>query len=152
MVICRSCSLARTRTARATCVLCSPYSLRYGIVFSHFISFHFSDCVVLLVDHCNTKALLPLLHIFECLTFTLLFFLLWPLFQQENICGIITALSHRELVVRTATGVRFNVLVGQLRTGRVILSKDRDTAENAVVFQTAADMQSVRDKYYKYSS
>ena len=73
-------------------------------------------------------------------------------FIQENICGIITALSHRELVVRTATGVRFNVLVGQLRTGRVILSKDRDTAENAVVFQTAADMQNVRDKYYKYSS
>uniref|UniRef100_A0A7S3GR95 Uncharacterized protein n=1 Tax=Spumella elongata TaxID=89044 RepID=A0A7S3GR95_9STRA len=72
--------------------------------------------------------------------------------SQENICGIITALSHRELVVRTATGVRFNVLVGQLRTGRVILSKDRDTAENAVVFQTAAEMQSVRDKYYKYSS
>ena len=54
--------------------------------------------------------------------------------------------------MRTATGVRFNVLVGQLRTGRVILSKDRDTAENAVVFQTAADMQNVRDKYYKYSS
>lgn len=72
--------------------------------------------------------------------------------SQENICGIITALSHRELIVRTATGVRFNVLIGQIRSGRVVLSKDRDTAENAIVFQTAADMQNVRDKYYKYNA
>lgn len=71
---------------------------------------------------------------------------------QENICGIITALSHRELVVRTATGSRFNVLVGQIRTGRVVLSKDRDTAANAVVFKAAADMQSVRDKYYRQTA
>lgn len=69
--------------------------------------------------------------------------------SQENIAGIITALSHREIVVRTGTGSRFSVLVGQLRTGRVSLSKDRDMMQNAVIFKTAADMQAVQDKYYK---
>ena len=70
-------------------------------------------------------------------------------FFQENICGIITALSHKDVVVRTATGSRFTVLVGQIRTGRVVLSRDRDTAANAVVFKAAADMQGVRDKFYR---
>lgn len=51
--------------------------------------------------------------------------------------------------MRTATGSRFTVLVGQIRTGRVVLSRDRDTAANAVVFKAAADMQGVRDKFYR---
>lgn len=69
--------------------------------------------------------------------------------SQETITGIITALSHREIVVRTGSGSRFSVLVGQLRTGRVTLSKDKEMLANAVIFKTAADMQAVQDKYYK---
>lgn len=68
--------------------------------------------------------------------------------SQENVSGIVTALTHRDLVVRTPTGSRFRVLVGQLRTGRVVLSKDRETVQNAAIFKTAADMQAAKDKFY----
>jgi hypothetical protein len=69
--------------------------------------------------------------------------------SQENISGIITALTHSEIVIRTPTGPRFRVLVGQLRSGRVVLSKDNETLNNAVMFRTAAEMQLAQDKYYK---
>ena len=69
--------------------------------------------------------------------------------SQENVSGVITALTHRELVVRTGSGARFSVLVGQIRSGRVALSKDTETVHNAAVFKIAADMEAVRDKFYK---
>ncbi|KAJ1442954.1 hypothetical protein B484DRAFT_441840 [Ochromonadaceae sp. CCMP2298] len=69
--------------------------------------------------------------------------------SQENISGILTALSHREMVVRTGSGARFSVLVGQLRSGRVTVSKDKESIDNALIFRAAADMEAVRDKYYK---
>jgi hypothetical protein len=69
--------------------------------------------------------------------------------SQENISGIVTSLTASEIVVRTPTGPRFRVLVGQLRSGRVVLSKDKETLNNAVIFRTAAEMQLTQDKYYK---
>ena len=66
---------------------------------------------------------------------------------QESFHGIITALTHHEVVIRSPTGVRFKILVGQLRTGRVSMSKDKDTVMNAQIFNTAADMQAAREKY-----
>ena len=69
--------------------------------------------------------------------------------SQENISGIITALSHKELVIRTGSGSRFSVLVGQIRSGRVTLSKDAEMVENAVIFKAAADMKAVQDKFYR---
>mmetsp|Transcript_46606 Transcript_46606/g.92352 ORF Transcript_46606/g.92352 Transcript_46606/m.92352 type:complete len:316 (-) Transcript_46606:71-1018(-) len=69
--------------------------------------------------------------------------------SQESFQGIITALSHQEIVVRSPTGARLKVLVGQIRCGRVVLSKDKETMENALIFKTAAEMQAVQDKYYK---
>lgn len=69
--------------------------------------------------------------------------------SQESFQGIITALNHQEMVVRAPTGARLKVLVGQIRNGRVVLSKDKETMENAVIFRTAAEMQAVQDKYYK---
>jgi hypothetical protein len=68
---------------------------------------------------------------------------------QENISGVVTALSHKELVVRCGSGSRFSVLVGQIRSGRVTLSKDTETVQNAVIFKAAADMEAVQDMVYK---
>jgi hypothetical protein len=73
--------------------------------------------------------------------------------NESNFCyhsaGIITTLNHRELIVRTPTGARVKVLLGQVRTGRVVLSRDRDTLENSAVFGAAAQMQAAKDQVYR---
>lgn len=77
--------------------------------------------------------------------------LVFSVLSQENISGIITALSHKEIVIRTGTGARFSVLVGQIRTGRVSLSKDREMMENATVFKAAAEMDHVMNSFRNYA-
>lgn len=69
--------------------------------------------------------------------------------SQENIHGIITAITPRDLIVRTPTGARVKILTGQLRTGRVSLTRDRDTLENSGIFNRAAEMQAYTDKVYR---
>ena len=44
--------------------------------------------------------------------------------SQESLSGIITTISDSDIVVRSGTGARFSFLVGQLRDGRVKISKD----------------------------
>lgn len=41
------------------------------------------------------------------------------------------------------------VLVGQIRSGRVTLSKDHDTINNAAISKVAADMHALHEKVYK---
>ncbi len=50
--------------------------------------------------------------------------------SQETLCGAVTAISQREVVVRTGGGARFSFLLSQLRNGRVTLSKDREAVQN----------------------
>lgn len=69
--------------------------------------------------------------------------------SQENISGLITSLSHREIVIRTGTGARFSVLVGQIRSGRVTLSKDKETIENAHIFNAAAEIDELMNRYHR---
>ena len=42
---------------------------------------------------------------------------IFSVLSQENISGVITSLTHRDVVVRTGGGSRFLVLVGQIRSG-----------------------------------
>jgi hypothetical protein len=44
--------------------------------------------------------------------------------SQESLSGIITTISDSDIVVRSGTGARFSFLIGQLRDGRVTISKD----------------------------
>lgn len=71
-------------------------------------------------------------------------------YSQENICGIITELSHREIVVRAGTGARFAVLVGQIRAGRVTISKDEETIANAHIFRAAEEIDSILASYRRH--
>lgn len=54
--------------------------------------------------------------------------------SQETLSGVITAISHAEIIVRlgaanTSGGARVSFTLGHLKSGRVVLSKDNDTAE-----------------------
>ncbi len=71
----------------------------------------------------------------------------FSVYSQENICGIITSLSHREIIVRTGSGSRFAILVGQIRAGRVTISKHSETIENSHIFRAAAEMDSILASY-----
>jgi len=73
---------------------------------------------------------------------------IFSVLSQENISGVITSLTHRDVVVRTGGGSRFLVLVGQIRSGRVTISKDHDMIENARIIRAAVDMAAVRDKIF----
>jgi len=44
--------------------------------------------------------------------------------SQESLSGIITSISDSDVVVRSGSGARFSFLIGQLREGRVAISKD----------------------------
>lgn len=63
--------------------------------------------------------------------------------SQENISGVITAISHRELIVRTSNGSRFAFLIGQIRTGRISISKDINTISNAEAVKAAVEMNEI---------
>jgi hypothetical protein len=41
------------------------------------------------------------------------------------------------------------VLLGQVRTGHVVLSRDRDSLDNSAVFGTTVQMQAKKDQVYR---
>ena len=46
--------------------------------------------------------------------------------SEEDFCGIITAISFKDIVIRLGTGNRIRVYLNQLRDGRVSLSPEKD--------------------------
>lgn len=48
--------------------------------------------------------------------------------SQESISGVITTISDRDVIVRCGSGARFSFLIGQLREGRITISKDLSSA------------------------
>lgn len=49
--------------------------------------------------------------------------------SQESLSGVVTTISDRDVVVRSGSGARFSFLIGQLREGRISISKDVSTIE-----------------------
>ena len=55
--------------------------------------------------------------------------LVFSVLSQESISGVITTISGRDIIVRCGSGARFSFLLGQLREGRVTISKDVSSVE-----------------------
>ena len=58
--------------------------------------------------------------------------------SQESLSGIITSITDQDVVVRCGSGARFSFLVGQLREGRVTISKDVASESAARLISDAA--------------
>lgn len=66
---------------------------------------------------------------------------LYSLATEQSLVGVITAISFRDVVLRSGAGVRFSFLIGQLRTGRVSVSHDKESMENAELVRMAVEMR-----------
>ena len=55
----------------------------------------------------------------------------YSILSQENICGCITAISYQEIIIRTNLQIRISILIGHIKSGRVIISKDLEALENS---------------------
>jgi len=58
--------------------------------------------------------------------------------SQESLSGVITTISDRDVVVRSGSGARFSFLIGQLRQGRITISKDKDSELSIKMIQTSS--------------
>lgn len=54
---------------------------------------------------------------------------IFSILSQETLTGIITAVSLREIVLRTGEGNRFALQISLISTGRLIISKENDILE-----------------------
>jgi hypothetical protein len=67
---------------------------------------------------------------------------IFSLLSQESFQGIITAVSMKDVIVRSSSGIRFSFQLNQIRHGRVILSKGEELLQiRETVMQQESSIQ-----------